>query len=165
MEKFAGDTNAVKEFVEGFAKAASFLSASRGSGTNTKSMGDEVVLGMGEAIGKGMGSLGLALGATAIGTLYGAAKDMNLHNLFLKALERAVNSNTILKEASKERVIQYAETIFKFAPNVATDANLLSSILANAVHGEGIDPMTIKTLTELESKYKDNRSFSPKTYV
>jgi hypothetical protein len=59
-------------------------------------------------------------------------------------------------DADRGRVKGYADTVFRFAPNVASDVNLLTSILANAVHGESIDPMTIKTLTELENRFTSN---------
>jgi hypothetical protein len=169
MEKYAGDETAVAEFVEGFSKEAgsmsSFLGKQIGGAGKSENVGDSLLKGFTSQMGKSLGGMAMGLGATGLGTLYNSAKEMNLHGIFLQALERAVQSNRILKESPKEKVLHYANTIFKFAPNVATDSNLLSAILANAIHGDGIDPMTIKTLTELEGRYRDNTSFSPKTYV
>jgi hypothetical protein len=174
LEKFAGDQASADEFIEGFNKEAaslqSILNTVVGPGTtqskrDPETLGHTINKGIGKAMGEGLGGLAVGLGATSIGTLYNSVRGMALHSKFLQALERAYQGNRILKESPKEKVLQYAETIFKFAPNVATDSNLLSSILANAIHGDGIDPMTIKTLTELEGRYADNTTFNPKSYT
>jgi hypothetical protein len=168
MIKFANDAKAQEEFVEGFVKESNdfrkYLTKEPTRGT-TPSIAEEMARGVSGALGKGIGGLAVALGATSVGTLYGHAKNMNLHSKFLQALEHAVSNNSILKEAKREKVLQYAESIFKFAPNVSTDPNILTSILANAVLGDGMDIMTMKTLTDLEDKYTSNNTFSPKTYV
>jgi ABC-type lipoprotein release transport system permease subunit len=122
-----------------------------------------------ENIGRGMAGLTMGVGAMSIASAMKGVKNDQLHNEFVTALRTAIQINPILRQAKKEKVVNYAETIFRFAPNVATDSNLLSSVLANAVHGEGVDPLTLKSLSELESRYKDNmgsgNAFSPKTYV
>lgn len=162
LEKCAGNEQKALDFLTGFydellEKDASF-------GDMAGSLAKEFAGG----IGKGLAGVTLGLGVAGIAA---AAKDISkgtMHTQFTMALERAISTNPILRQAKKEKVINYAETIFKFAPHVATDANLLSSILANAVHGEGIDPQTIKTLTDLESRYTMTASpaaFSPKSYV
>lgn len=179
MEKFAGDESAVADFMDSFSKEVMTKEAAKYIDDANKTLGNRIVGGSSHQettvdnmlkgftgeMGKSLGGMAIGLGATALGTLYNSARDMNLYGKHLQALLRAYEANPILKETPKEKVKQYAETIFKFAPNVATDSNLLSSILANAIHGEGIDPMTIKTLTELEASYKKNTTFSPKTYV
>lgn len=156
MEKYAGDEKLAAQFVAGFEKQAvdaGFASAVTG------------------AVGKGLGGLAVGLGLHGLNQAFSAATQGNLHTKFLEALARAIAMNPRLREEPKERVENYAETIFKFAPHVSCDANLLSTILANAVQGHegaGIDPMTIKTLGDLESRFIENRSagaFSPKTYV
>lgn len=123
--------------------------------------------GVGETLGKGLSATFVGLGLAGLGKAVKNIELGSLHNQFLEALEHSVATNPVLKQADRERVVNYAETVFKFAPHVATDANLLSSILANAVHGDGIDPMTIRTLADLDGRYVDNysASFSPKTYV
>jgi hypothetical protein len=163
LEKFAGNEAMASEFVSGFAKAALQKQASFREG-----MSIDLASGFSGAIGKGLGATAVGL---ALGGVSGALKNIHtgaLHTQYMTALQKAIASNPVLRGEDKNRVIGYADTIFKFAPNVATDSNLLSSILANAIHGEGIDPMTIKTLTELESRYSDQRgnpAFSPKNYV
>lgn len=177
MIKFAGDKTAVEHFMDGFIKEAglldNMLNLPTGGGVGVGKGGpmkepDTVIQtirkGLGQSLGQGLGQLAVTAGVSSVGSLYRSVNNMALHGKFLQALERAYQGNRILKEADKEKVLQYAETVFKFAPNVATDSNLLSSILANAIHGEGIDPMTIKTLTDLEGKFTDNSTFSPKQY-
>ena len=173
MEKYAGDKEAIDSFMEGFTKQASLFSTVQSAITapnsgKVPSFGESVTKGLGEAAGKGLMGIGLGLGLHGLNAATSHVANMGLHTDFLKALTHAVQSNPVLKNADEAKVLQYGETIFKFAPHIAGDANLLSSILANAVHGEGIDPMTIKTLGDLESRYVDNRSagaFSPKSYV
>lgn len=115
-----------------------------------------------KSLGTGTGALamGLAGAAVAKGIMSSSAALVNhgLENKFDMALAQVMSTNRVVKGANPDRVKTYARTIFKFAPHVASDPNLLSSILANAVLGEGIDPQTIKTLTELEGRYKDNSS-------
>lgn len=177
FEKYAGDESKVAEFMEGFkeqlekkAAESPFGHASfEGFGGKTgPSLHEDLSKGLIGAVGKGLGGLAVGMGIAGISKAFSSANNSALHTKFLSALERAIASNSILRDADKGHVTQYADTIFKFAPNVATDSNLLSSILANAVHGSGIDPMTIKLLGDLEGRYIENSSagnFSPKTFV
>lgn len=181
MEVCGNDETLLGHFYDGFLKSAgapdfyqSWLNsgAALGAGAGAVSGGSKLVgnfqKGLMEAFGKGAAGLGIGLGVHGISTAARSINDASLHTKFLSALEKAMSSNVVLKDADKQKVAQYAETVFKFAPHVATDSNLLSSILANAIHGEGIDPMTIKTLGDLEARYLENRSgnlFSPKAYV
>ena len=119
-----------------------------------------------------MAKAGLKVGATLIGSLLGAgavagiAKGFGSHDnnqlrsKFEMALQQVVNTNKIVKNANPTKVRSYADTLFSFAPHVSSDPNLLSSLLANAVLGEGIDPMTIKSITDLEGRYKENNSYT-----
>lgn len=158
LEKFAGDAVMANAFVQGFTRQALTKQAFDLSEFNK---------GVGGAIGKGLGATAMGAGLHVLNKAVNSVQMGGLHNQFMSSLEHAVATNPVLKQADHERVLNYAETVFKFAPHVATDANLLSSILANAVHGDGIDPMTIRTLTDLDGKYMENHSstFSPKTYV
>ena len=153
LEKYAGDQKLADEFVNGFIKAAFDIT--------------KFNEGIGSAIDKGIGATAIGMGIAGLGMAMKNVEMGALHTQFLTSLEHAIAVNPVLKQADPKRVVDYAETIFKFAPNVSTDANLLSSILANAIHGDGIDPMTIRTLADLESRYSDNKgsTFSPKTYV
>lgn len=164
--KFGDDKEAIAEFVAGFTKEASMLESMLKSKTDNKgeNIQTTVLKGIGSTVGQGVGNLLVTAGIASAGGMINSVKGMALHSKFLQALERAYQTNTILKQAPKEKVLQYAETIFKFAPNISTDSNILSSVLANAIHGEGIYPDTIKMLTDIESRYAENTSFNPKTY-
>jgi hypothetical protein len=160
LEKYAGDEELANAFVEGFQKEA--------AGLNWSGLGEQMLTGAAKAVGTGVVGLGMGLGIHGISQQIHNVSNNNLHAEFAEALRHAVATNTVLRQAKKDRIQNYAETIFKFAPHVSTDANLLSAILANAIHGEGIDPQTIRTLVDLESRYKDNSSasgFTPKSYV
>ena len=125
---------------------------------------DELSGGIAGAMGKGIGGMVTSLGAVGVGSAYKHVANLATHSRFLQALEFAVKHNRNLQEVDRAKILQYAETIFKFAPNVSTDPNILTSTLVNAVLGDGMDIQTIKTLTELEAKYTDNNAFSVKDY-
>lgn len=163
LEKFAGDENLANEFVAGFAeellKEAAFPQS---AGPDAYK---ELINGFSGSVGKGIGGLLVTMGVSGVADLMRGAQNSILHTKFLQALEKAKQSNRILQEVPTAKLVQYAETIYRFAPHVSTDPNLLSSVLANAIHGEGIDPQTIKSLTDLEGRFRENRSFTPKAYV
>lgn len=191
FEKYAGDNTLADEFVRGFtavslqkyAQEKELVSGKLGRDlglVDIKSHGEialnaarlhneqftgKLMHGFSESVGKGVGGLIISGAVGALGAAYGKIAKGALHTKFLTALAHVAKYNPIIRNADKEKVLQYAETIFKFAPNVASDPNLLSSIIANAIHGEGIDPMTIKTLTSLEGEYAHNNTFTPKTFI
>jgi F0F1-type ATP synthase beta subunit len=88
-----------------------------------------------------------------------------LYRKFTEALKTVSESNRIIRNADRNKVLSYADTIYKFAPHVASDVNLLSQLLANAIHGEGVDPTTIETITRLEERYSKDTAFKPKNYT
>lgn len=180
MEKFAGDQQLVDEFIKGFAKEAM---AARNEKSTIEDLSDKLrqarergplgsaASGLGKAFGEGLGGLMITTGVGALGEIARSLSHDRLRTRFLQSLEQVLKTNPIVSEEARksskslETVKTYAETIFRFAPNIAADANLLSTLLANAVHGSSIDPMTIKTITDLERTYKDNNTFTPKSYI
>lgn len=165
LEKFAGDEIQADEFLEGFLKEAAAAGMfSSGAGK----MMNNILEGGATALGKGVIGFGLGLAAHGVASTLSGMGNANLHEKFTKVLADVRTKSPLLKNADRGKVDSYAETIFKFAPHVAIDPNLLTAILSNAVHGEGIDPMTIRTLSDLEEKYTKSRQgalFSPKAYV
>lgn len=128
-------------------------------------LGTDILTGVAKTLGGGIGSI-IVNSAVGVGAgLIGGAMNLHLKVKFAESLTKARKMNKVIEGADKTKVIQFAETIFSFAPHIASDPNLLSTILANAIHGDGLDPMTIKTLTELEGRYVENKSFSPKSFV
>jgi hypothetical protein len=159
LEKYAGDETKAKEFTIGFMKEA--------AAPLPMTFGQNFGKGLATALGTGVVGLGLGLGIHGMSSAFNSAGVNHLRGIFQTALSKAIASNPILTDADPAKVNSYAETIFKFAPHVACDPNLLSSILANAVHGEGIDPMTIRTIADLDGRIIETRKnslFTPKTY-
>lgn len=164
MEKLASEEE-VNAFMEGFEKSASFQSFY--SAFNNIDPKTQQVVGnvLRDNAGRAMVGLGAALAGAmivkSISSASSAATNYSLRNKFEMALAQVISTNRVVKGARPEKAKEYAETLFRFAPHVASDANLLSSILANAVLGEGIDPMTVKNLVDLEGRYVDNGRSSP----
>lgn len=172
LEKYAGDETKVEAFLDGFAKEASELLMKQAADTDndgdrkgrTKTFPQMLTEGFAESVSKGVGNVVVNGAMLGLGKIVNGLRDMTQYNDFLRAVEKARQLNKVVKNADREKVIRYGETVYKFAPHVACDANMLASILANAIQGDGIDPMTIRTLSELEAKYQDNTAFLPKTF-
>ena len=102
------------------------------------------------ALGLGAGAL-LGLGSMAvqkIGRAFGKIKGRTGFDIaFRKALEE---SEILQNDPMKAK--RMAMTIYGFAPTVASDANVLTNILVNSIHGSSIDLQTVKAITELEEK-------------
>lgn len=169
MEKYAGDEDKAAAFVEGFVKeSSSYYGQMAGDAFSGILHSPGFGEGLHKALGTGVGALALGFGVHGLSTMLSGANTQALKGKFDKAFAEVTAHNPIVQNAEPAKVRSYAETIFKFAPHVACDANLLSSILANAVHGEGIDPMTIRTLADLEGRLVESKkasNFSPKAYV
>lgn len=165
LEKFAGDKDAAKDFVVGFMKEAAFGDVvAKGARSALGSFGEGAL----KAVGTGVAGLGIGLGIHGISSMINSAATSDLRSKFQVSLQRAMATNPLLEDADKAKVNSYAETVFRFAPHVASDPNLLSGILAHIVQGEGVDITIMKTLTELESKLLESRKnglFTPKSYV
>lgn len=159
-----GSEEKADAFMEGFAKEAALWDYTLPGKDDTKTLGTNILDNMSGQLGKGIGNVLLNTAVTGAGKVVSGVKGMNAYKDFLVALNKAIEINKVLKGADRNKVLAYGQTVFKFAPHVALDANMLASILANAVHGEGIDPMTIRTLSELEAKYQDNTQFLPKNF-
>lgn len=155
MEKFAS-VEEVDAFMAGFEKSALFHG----------NFGGVLMKGLNNIeLAKPLGALAVGLAGAAIiksvssGTAI--ASEYKLRGRFDMALAQVMSGNKIVRGARPEKVKDYAETIFRFAPHVASDPNLLASTLANVVQGEGIDANTVKMLVELEGRYTDNNRTGP----
>lgn len=172
LEKFAGDEELADQFVAGFVahvmleKEAQDLELEKVAAPQkpmdlTREMAEGMAGQAGRAVG-GFAVNSLVAGATILGR---SVSDQFRYQRFKKALLQALQSSHILQSAPRNKVEMYADTIYKFAPMVATDPNLLQSVLTNAVHGDGVDIMTVKSLTDLENKWRENGSVNPKAFV
>lgn len=157
----------VDAFMEGFEKQAAgydFLTkalpvaAEAAGGFLAKSDWPSAVAKVGIGLAGGLVGALIIKGLNSSG---GYLSNNTLKSKFDFALTQVKNNNKIVKNANPVKVQSYANTLFTFAPNVASDPNLLSSLLANAILGEGVDPITIKSITDLEGRYKENHASSP----
>jgi hypothetical protein len=158
LEKFAGDENAAKDFVAGFLKEAFFGNV----------VGEYMGRGLGQAAGGAVAGLGAGLAIHGVSSMMNAASSSNLRAKFDQSFQQAVRSNPLLQDADKAKLASYGDTIFKFAPHISADPNLLSGILAHIIQGEGVDVTILKTLTDLEAKLIESRKnslFTPKGYL
>jgi hypothetical protein len=161
LKKFANEENKealAESFERGFRKIA------EKNGDEKYTFGSGLSSGLAKGIGSALG--GLLVGGVALGGahLYNKSEKTADRSKFLASLEKAINSTQILRDTPRSKVVNFANTIFNFAPSIASDPNLLSSVLSNVVIGDSIDPQTIKMLTELESKYKENTSTSIRNF-
>lgn len=168
QEKMGFTDEQADAFVEGFIKEASanFPAASGGGGKEPWSVSNSITHGVvdnfAKNIGGGLGNLAINTFVGGVANLVGSARESMLHRNFTESLKKVVESNRIVRNADRNKVMSYAETIYRFAPHVASDVNLLSQLLSNSIHGEGVDPTTIETITRLEERIGKDNSFKPK---
>lgn len=180
LEKFAGDHQQAAEFTAGFMEQMEKKAFLNNIGAGVSSLLNRAV-----PVSKGVATTlgGIALKAATEGAaktlttaaiaggIYGVGKTVNSlskisqHATYQKALQKAMLNSRVLRESDPDKVKSFGETIFRFAPHIAMDANLLTTVLTNAIHGDNIDPMTIQTLTQLESRYRDTNTFTPKAFM
>lgn len=179
LEKFAGDHQQAAEFTAGFmeqmekkafpnigAGISSILNhaipASKGvAGT----IGGIALKAATEGAAKTLATAAIAGGIYGVGKTVNSLSKVSQHSTYQKALQKAMLNSRVLRESDPDKVKSFGETIFRFAPHIAMDANLLTTVLTNAIHGDNIDPMTIQTLTQLEARYRDTNTFTPKTFM
>ena len=102
------------------------------------------------ALGLGVGAIA-GLGAMAvkkIGSAFGAEAN---RASFDRAFRQVMSESEILQN-DPMKAKRMADSIFEFAPTVASDANVLENILSNSIHGNSLDLQTVRAVTELEEK-------------
>lgn len=175
LEKFAGNEELADQFVAGFVahvmieKEAQEVSELQKEAAGPQRGGQDITADYlkGMATEAGKSSAGF-VGNMAVSGLIGGYRlvaDQFRYQRFLKALHQAIANSHVLREHDSKKVMKYADTIYRFAPLVAVDPNLLQSVLTNAVLGDGIDLMTIKSLTDLQGRYRENGAMNPKALV
>ncbi len=103
-------------------------------------------MGLGRVVGAGLALSGAAAAA-------GAVNNSLKYKKFEAVFQFVVKHSPVLQheyEQNPKKVRSFAETIFTFAPDVALDPNLLTTVLGNAAMGESMDPQTIKAVLELQ---------------
>lgn len=112
------------------------------------------------ALGLGASLIGAAI-VKGVASGSHAYENSNMRGKFELALQQVTASNRIIKQYRPEKVKEFAETMFKFAPHIASDPNILGMLLANSLQSDLIDVKTIETLVNLEGRYKDNNKTNP----
>lgn len=119
-----------------------------------------------ETLGKVGAGAALGIGLLGAQRVANGAIDQPIQKArFMRAVEQAIAKNQVLQHADKARVMNQALTIFKYAPNAAADANLLSSILSQAVMMDGVDQNVIQSLLNLEKTYREANRTSLTDFV
>ena len=112
-------------------------------------------------------AFGLGAGLLGAGIYQGfhqsskAIQNNALRSKFESSLQYVKNTNKAVQNANPSKVDSYANTMFAFGPHVVSDPNILGFLLVHVLLGEGIDPTTIKSVTDLEGRYKDNIAPDP----
>jgi hypothetical protein len=165
-ERFPSDEKARDGYINGFiAKIANILEKTHPQGSLVDSFLNR---GMAQAAGKALVGGTVAAGFAGLMGVVNTVRSHALYNKYLEALNEASKTNAVLRAADKKKLMNFGNTIFKFAPHVATDSNVLTNILSNAIHGDALDTMTIRMLTELEGRYQDTKgqgTFNPKSWI
>lgn len=169
-EKFPDSKEDAEKFIEGFLdKMAAWQNPREGGfdggGKDGKiGFGGHLTKGLGEQLGKGLMGTAVGLGVAGVAKLVSGVQSQALHNSFLQALIQATQMNVLLKKTDKEKLRSYGETLFRFAPHVATDPNMLAHLLSNAVQGDGMDAQTIRLAADLENRYQQNTAVDTRNY-
>lgn len=109
---------------------------------------------------------GMAAGMGYVGNKVISHRDSaQTQQRFNASLNMALAKNPILANANKEDVKHLAQTVYNLAPHAAGDPNVLSSVLANAIHGAGLDPKTARDLMELEEKHYNIQRMTAPPYT
>lgn len=75
---------------------------------------------------------------------------------FERTLKTVIERNVILQQEDYEKVKSFADTIYRYGPNIAQDPNILANVLTHSVRGESMDVETMRAVTDLEKRYLDN---------
>lgn len=119
------------------------------------------IKGIGEESGKGIAQAGFGVLGSIINAAASKLDMLSLRSKFSKAMEQVSQVNKVVRDELQEdpmKVKSFADTIFKFAPHVACDPNMLAWALAGTIHGGGVDANTIKMLAEMENRILQNSS-------
>lgn len=159
MEKYANEEQA-EAFVQGFFKEAALSpSLLTNFGAAFKGLaGNEMVMKAGVGLAAGLAGAAIVKG---ISSATSGVENLQLRSKYESSLAHALNNSRTVKGGKPEKVRSFGETIFRFAPHVASDPHLLTTLLEAAVLSDGLDPTTVKGLVDLENKYKDNTKASP----
>lgn len=154
---------ALSEEIDNLEKEASFGSRFvGGAGHALKGLGG-VGGGAGNRMAAGLGAGAVVVGGllakdaitglasmavNKVGAAFGAASNRAAYD---RAFQTAMHDSELLQN-DPQKAKRMADSIFSFAPTVASDPNVLANILANSIHGDSMDIQTVTAVTALEEK-------------
>lgn len=161
---FEGKENFVDDTIAELEKDAGFMDFLRGAGDHLGGTGAGAQFGeaLAQSAGKIVPPLMAGLGIAAAARALTSVRNTMDYKKFERALQIATDRNPALKQADPERVKMYAESIFRVAPTVSQDPNVLAQVLVNAVRFETFDPKTLEMLANLEAKKNSEKPLTPK---
>lgn len=144
-------------FMQGFEKQAGAFFGDALNLTGkilTNPLSKDTVAGIGgrAAIGLAAGLVGMGI-YKAINSTSSAINNNALKSKFESALQYVKTHNLKVKNYNQSKVDSFANTLFTLAPHVASDPNLLDTLLDNAILGGGVDLSISKAVTDIENTY------------
>ena len=121
--------------------------------------------GFGAAVPRVLIPLGVGAGLIAATKAVGAISRQIDKNKFEAAYRQALSTNKMLDGIDPVKLRSLADTIFRLAPTVACDPNLLSTTLQAQIHdAQGMSTKVARELVDLEDKIsgRSSNSFKPK---
>lgn len=122
----------------------------------------------GSIVPKVMVPLGVGLGIMAAAKATKAIIGQVDKSKFDKVLAEVLQTNEMLKGADPAKIQSIAQSIFRLAPHVATDPNLLSTVLQNQINNSsGFDLKIGRELVDIEDKIRNrnNLGLKPKEFL
>lgn len=121
--------------------------------------------GFGGAVPRVLIPLGVGAGLIAATKAVGAISRQIDKNKFEAAYRQALSTNKMLDGEDPVKLRSLADTIFRLAPHVACDPNLLSTVLQEQIKNfNGMTTQKARELVDLEDKIsgRSSNSFKPK---
>ena len=119
-------------------------------------------------IGVGQPPLGAVLAKTVVplmaGTYIGGMGLKMMYDKFkqdrqaVKVLEDLMHSDPIISKEDPETVKQYAATVFRVAPSISHDKNVMKNLLQNFIKFGTVDMKTIETLAGIQKTMDDSHN-------
>lgn len=124
--------------------------------------------GFGSIMPRVMVPLGVGLGIMAAAKATKAIIGQVDKSKFDKVLAEVLQTNEMLKGADPAKIQSIAQSIFRLAPSIATDPNLLSTVLQNQINNSsGFDLKIGRELVDIEDKLRNRSSLGlkPKEFL
>lgn len=101
------------------------------------------------------GIAGIAAGMRGISAVYNKLLNDPKRK---RILEQLIAEDPILRDADKDKLLEYYAVIYHVAPSITLNKGALREPLKNFVRFDKVDVATMKTLAELEDKMRSHKS-------